>query len=91
VSTPRRGADRGGLVDDRRLWRVSGYRRIVEALDGATQVTVQFEVESTNVLGSLVQRLFGRRLMASTRTAMERDLADIASAAAKATVRNCGG
>lgn len=53
----------------------------LEALDGATQVTVRFEVEATNVLGSLVQRLFGRRLMGSTRGAMERDLEDVALAA----------
>lgn len=61
----------------------AGYRTTYQlaALDGATQVTVRFEVEATNVLGSLVQRLFGRRLMASTREAMERDLEDLGAAA----------
>ncbi len=58
----------------------------LEALDDATQITMRFEVVATNVLGSLVQRLFGRRLMASTRKAMEHDLEDIASAAERASL-----
>ena len=53
----------------------------LEALDGATEVTVRFEVEATNVIGSLVQRLLGQRLMASTREAIERDLEDLGTAA----------
>lgn len=60
----------------------TSYR--LEALDGATHVTVRFEVEATNVLGSLVQRLFGRRLMTSTREAMERDIEDLGAAAERA-------
>lgn len=53
----------------------------LEAFDQATRVTVRFEVRATNLIGLLVQRLFGRRLMASTREAMQRDLEDVASAA----------
>lgn len=60
----------------------TSYR--LEALDGATRVTVRFEVEPTNALGSLVQRLFGRRLMVSTREAMERDIEDLSAAAERA-------
>jgi hypothetical protein len=57
----------------------------LEALGGGTRVTVRFEVVATNPLGSLVQRLFGHRLMASTRAAMERDIEDLCAAAERAT------
>ena len=53
----------------------------LEAKDAGTSVTVRFEVEPTNVLARLFQRLAGARVIESTRTAMERDLADLARAA----------
>lgn len=57
--------------------------QLEELVGGATHVKMRFEVEATNALGSLVQRLFGRRLMASTREGMERDLMDLGAAAGR--------
>lgn len=54
--------------------------RLADA-DGSTDVTLRFEVAATSALGAVVQRFLGSRLMASTREAMERDLADLAAAA----------
>jgi hypothetical protein len=54
--------------------------RLTDA-NGSTEVTVLFEVSATNVIGAIIQRLLGARLLGSTREAMERDLADLATAA----------
>ncbi len=61
--------------------------RLTEA-DGSTEVSVRFEVEATSVIGAVFQRLMGGRLMASTREAMERDLADLTAAAELRTDRS---
>jgi uncharacterized protein YndB with AHSA1/START domain len=54
---------------------------LLEAEGSETLVTMAFEVRPLNPVASLFQRLLGRRLLASTREAMERDLSDLAAAA----------
>ena len=52
-------------------------RHRLERDGDGTLIEVRFGAEPTNLLAALVQRLMGRRLIASTREAMQRDLADL--------------
>jgi uncharacterized protein YndB with AHSA1/START domain len=59
--------------------------RILEPLDAGTSLEVRFVVEATNPVARLFQRIMGRRLLASTQAAMERDLDDLIAVALRGT------